>query len=236
MQSRTNFLIKIIILATITIFLKTNLALSSQIKIAEDGADISAEISKYDINRINLISDRVKSVKSNANELEVSYETKSGDIYVRPLMPEKPVNLFIITEQNFTYKLLLLPKSVPSEQIFIKNDSVITTSDKDLAKITKSPYEQQIITLIKAMRERKKLENYQIKTDKKYIDLGDIEMRRNTIYKGQNWLGEIFTLKNSTNRLLNLKEQIFFKGGVRAIKIENPELLEGQETEIYIIS
>ena len=100
----------------------------------------------------------------------------------------------------------------------------------------KNSYEQQIISLMKAMREKKRLESYQVKSDKKYIDLGDLSMRRSSVYKGQNFIGEIFVLKNSTNQVLNLDEKIFFKNGVKAIKIEKSELLPEETTEIYIVN
>lgn len=211
---------------------------AAQIRSVEDGSEFSAEISKIDTNRIKVVGDRVRSVKSNAGELEVSVEERLGEIYVRPtsMAENKPLNLFIITEQNFTYKALLYPKSIPSEQIIIRNDDAVVNSDADVAKVTKNSYEQQIISLLKAMRSKKKLEGYQIKSEKKYVDLGDLEMKKITTYKGQNFIGEIFTFKNSSNQLLNLEEKIFFKNGVRAVKIENSSLLPDEVTEILIVS
>lgn len=213
-------------------------AYASQIKEVEDGDEFEAQISKTDINRIKIVGDRIRNIKANPGELEVSREDGLGELYVRPTInaSNKPLNLFIITEQNFTYKVLLYPKAIPSEQIVIKNESVVATPDVDVAKVSKNSYEKQVIALIKGMREKKKLEGYQIKYDRKYIDLGDLGMRRISTYKGQNFIGEIFVLKNSTSRLLNLEEKLFFKNGVRAVKIENPDLLPDETTEIFIIS
>ena len=215
-----------------------NSAIAAQMRSVEDGSEFTAEISKIDINRIKVVGDRVRSVKSNAEELVVSVEERLGEIYVRPasLAENKPLNLFIITEQNFTYKALLYPKSIPSEQIIIKNDDVVANSDAEVAKATKNSYEQQIIALLKAMRAKSKLEGYQIKSEKKYVDLGDLEMKKITTYKGQSFIGEVFTIKNSTNQLLNLEEKIFFKNGVRAVKIGNQTLLPDESTEILIVS
>jgi len=215
-----------------------NSAIAAQMRSVEDGSEFTAEISKIDTNRIKVVGDRVRSVKTNAGELEVSVEEKLGEIYVRPtsFAENKPLNLFIITEQNFTYKALLYPKSIPSEQIILRNDDVVLNSDVEVAKATKNSYEQQIIALLKAMRAKSKLEGYQIRGEKKYVDLGDLEMKKITTYKGQNFIGEIFTIKNSTNQLLNLEEKIFFKNGVRAVKIGNQTLLPDESTEILIVS
>lgn len=213
-------------------------SMAAQTKMVEDGSEFSAEISKSDINRIKVVGDRIKDIKSNSGELEVSVEEKKGEIYIRPttIAENRPLNLFIITEQGFTYKALLYPKAIPAEQILLRNDDVVTNSDVEVAKITKNSYEQQIIALIRAMREKKKVEGYQVKSDRKNLDLGDLDVRRISVYKGQNFIGEIFTLKNSTKTLISVEEKMFFKNGVRAVKIENPNLLPDESTEIFIVS
>lgn len=211
---------------------------ATQIKIVEDGDEFTAEISKSDINRIKVAGDRIRTVQSNGEELNTSLDSKLGEIYIRTTVftENKPLNLFIVTEQNFTYKALLYPKSIPSEQIIIRNDSVVTSSDTEVAKITKNSYEQQIIALFKAMRLKKKLEGYAIKQEHRYVDLGDLGMRRVSTYKGQNFIGEIFTLKNSSNHVIPLEEKMFFKNGVRAVKIEKENLLPDEVTEIFVVS
>lgn len=211
---------------------------AAQTRSVEDGSEFTAEISKLDTNRIKVVGDRVRSVKSNAGELEIAVEEKLGEIYVRPTVAaeNKPLNLFIITEQNFTYKALLYPKSIPSEQIIIRNDDVVANSDIEIVKTSKNSYEQQILSLLKAMRTKTKLEGYQVRGESKYIDLGDLGMKKITTYKGQNFIGEIFVLKNSTNQLVNLEEKTFFKNGVRAVKIEKSVLMPDETTEIFIVS
>jgi type-F conjugative transfer system secretin TraK len=228
-----------LILSFVAIFCLTISNLyASQIRQMDDGEEATADISKQDINRIKLSGDRIRSTKFNSGELEISQDDNLGEIYIRPtkFAEAKPLNLFIITEQNFTYKLLLYPKAIPSEQIIIKNDSVVANPDVEVSKIAKNSYQQQIIALIKAMRAKTKLESYQISNSKKYIDLGDLELKRISTYKGQNFIGESFILKNDSNQILNLEEKLFFKNGVRAIKIENEMLLPDQATEIFIVS
>jgi type-F conjugative transfer system secretin TraK len=216
----------------------TNSAYATQTKSIDDGEEFSAEISKFDINRIKVAGDRIRTVQNNSGELEISRDDKLGEIYVRTtsVAENRPLNLFIVTEQNFTYKALLYPKSIPSEQIILRNDNVVASSDAEVAKTTKNTYEQQILALIKAMRLHKKIESYQIKNDRSKVDLGDLSMRKTTTYKGQNFIGEIFTLKNSTSRVITLEDKMFFKNGVRAVKIEKENLLPDEVTEIFIVS
>ena len=216
----------------------SNASFAAQIKDLEDGDEFSAEISRTDLNRIKVVGDRIRDVKINNMELDVSLDEKVGEVYIRAAhsAENKPINIFIITQQNFTYKGILYPKSIPAEQIIVRNDMVHVGGDMEVTKIGKNSYEQQIISLMKAMREKKHLESYQIKYEKKYVDLGDLSMRRSTVYKGQNFIGEIFVLKNSTSQVLNLEEKIFFKNGVKAVKIEKPDLLPDETTEILVIN
>ncbi len=213
-------------------------ALATQVKSVEDGEEFTAEISKTEINRIKVSGDRIRSIQNNEGELTISRDDKLGEIYIRTtaFTENKPLNLFIVTEQNFTYKALLYPKAIPSEQIIIKNENVVANSDAEVAKVTKNSYQTQIIALLKAMRLKTKLEGYVIKQERYYIDLGDIGMRRISTYKGQNFIGETFLLKNSTSRVIPVEEKMFFKNGVRAIKIEKQELLPDEVTEIFVVS
>jgi type-F conjugative transfer system secretin TraK len=218
--------------------LASDLALATQVKNVEDGEEFTAEISKTEINRIKVSGDRIRSIQNNEGELTISRDDKLGEIYIRTtsLTENKPLNLFIVTEQNFTYKALFYPKSIPSEQIIIKNESVVANSDAEVAKVTKNSYQTQIIALLKAMRLKTKLEGYVIRQERHYIDLGDIGMRRISTYKGQSFIGETFLLKNSTSRIIPVEEKMFFKNGVRAIKIEKQELLPDEATEIFVVS
>lgn len=212
---------------------------AAQNKTAEDGDEITADISRSDINRIKLIGDRIRSVKANNGELELSQDDKLGEIYVRPtnLAEKKPINLFVMTEQNFTYKLLLFPKSIPSEQILIHNELVVNNTDLDVSKNTRSGYQQQIIALMKAMHHHKKINGYEIKVAKKKIDLGNnLEIKRISTYRNANFFGEIYLVKNDGDQIVNLEENVFYRNGVRAVKIENPNLLPGDVTEILIVS
>jgi hypothetical protein len=86
-----------------------------------------------------------------------------------------------------------------------------------------------------AMRRGQKIENYQIKRNSKYIDLGDLSMKRSEIYKGVNMTGEVYIIKNSTKQILNLDEKFFYKNGVKAIKIEKRELLPSEQSQVFII-
>lgn len=211
---------------------------AAQEKIVEDGDEFTAEISAIDLNRIKVAGDRIRNIKGNPGEIvDPIIDSRTGDAFVKlPYPGHKPVNVFIVTEKDFTYKGTLFPKSLPSEQIILRNDRAAINNSTEVIKSSRNSYENQIISLMKGMRDKKSLDGYQVKNQSKYVDLGDLSMRRSSIYKGQNFVGEIFILKNSSSKVINLEADFFYKNGVKAVKIENSNLLPDESTEIYIVS
>lgn len=228
---------KISLLIIILIVALNNQSLAMQNKEVNDGDEFSAVISKNDLNRIKVANDKIRDIKSNNQELDLSVDEKNGEVFLRVAngYENKPINIFILTQQNQTYKGILYPKAIPAEQIILTNDN-IAFSPTFLNKINhKNTYEKEILELMSAMSKGLKIENYQIKKFAKYIDIGDLSMRRQEIYKGLALTGEIYLIKNPSKQIINLDEKIFYKNGVKAIKINKRELLPSEQTEIFII-
>ena len=214
-----------------------NEAMAIQNKEVNDGDEFNAVISRNDLNRIKVVNDKIRDIKSNNQELDLNVDEKNGEVYLRvaSAYENKPINIFILTQQNQTYKGILYPKLIPAEQIILNNED-IGLANNYLNKINnKNSYEKEILELMNAMRRGQKIENYQIKRNSKYIDLGDLSMKRSEIYKGVNMTGEVYIIKNSTKQILNLDEKFFYKNGVKAIKIEKRELLPNEQSQVFII-
>ena len=214
-----------------------NEAMAIQNKEVNDGDEFNAVISRNDLNRIKVVNDKIRDIKSNNQELDLNVDEKNGEVYLRvaSAYENKPINIFILTQQNQTYKGILYPKLIPAEQIILNNEN-IGLANNYLNKINnKNSYEKEILELMNAMRRGQKIENYQIKRNSKYIDLGDLSMKRSEIYKGVNMTGEVYIIKNSTKQILNLDEKFFYKNGVKAIKIEKRELLPNEQSQVFII-
>lgn len=214
-----------------------NEAMAIQNKEVNDGDEFNAVISRNDLNRIKVVNDKIRDIKSNNQELDLNVDEKNGEVYLRvaSAYENKPINIFILTQQNQTYKGILYPKLIPAEQIILNNEN-IGLANNYLNKINnKNSYEKEILELMNAMRRGQKIENYQIKRNSKYIDLGDLSMKRSEIYKGINMTGEVYIIKNSTKQILNLDEKFFYKNGVKAIKIEKRELLPSEQSQVFII-
>jgi hypothetical protein len=87
------------------------------LEVLPDG-EVEAFISASELSRVKVNNDRIRAIRSNDGELEIVEDNALGEVYILPNV-QKPINIFIATEKNNTYKLLLVPQKTPSEQIFL---------------------------------------------------------------------------------------------------------------------
>ncbi len=213
-------------------------ASASQIKIAADGAEIVGKISKAEINRITLIGDKVKSVKSNKGGYEFSNDSSSGDVYLNGGNggTEEPLNVFIISQRGYTYKLLLTPMDIPSEQIFIKNHAI--TNDEEVASQREPlPYTQEIVDLFKAMKKGDLEAGYTVKTlSESHFAKNGMKIMLLSTYTGSKYTGIIYELKNKGTEPVPLSEKDFATKKVRAVKFDSTVIGAGETINIYIVA
>lgn len=127
--------------------------LAVQIKEAFPDGEIEAFVAADELSRIKVMNNRIKSVRSNEGDIEVVEDATLGEIYIRPARGGRnPVNMFVTTESNNTYKLLLIPHKTPSEQIFIKSmEETLMPSSKRKGVIHEN-FKERVIALIRAMQ------------------------------------------------------------------------------------
>lgn len=82
-----------------------------------NNGEVSAFASKSEITRIAF---EAPVTEIHALSEEIDYVIQGQDIYLR-LTTEKPVNFFVKTEDEMTYKLILVASDIPSTQVFIHN-------------------------------------------------------------------------------------------------------------------
>ncbi len=108
-----------------------------QVLDASDHAELAAEISDTEVNRIALDGDRVSRVIQSPGGFTVEHDPVRGDLYLYPdraalraadafgasegSRAPVPVTLYLGTEQGFTYRLSLSAVSRDSAQILIRN-------------------------------------------------------------------------------------------------------------------
>lgn len=193
--------------------------------------EIQAFIARDELSRIKVLNDRIKSVRNNDGEVEVVEDVNLGEIYIRP-NGNNPLNMFVTTERNNTYKLLLLPKKAPSEQIFIKSLEEILNSDGSEAgsngnKI-KDSFKEHIIALLRAMSEEKEIAGFKKVKTQKIVELSGQELKATLIYAGAHLKGQVFEVEN------NFQLEEYGMEGIVASSIS--EEISTGKTKLYLVS
>jgi len=167
--------------------------------------EIQAFVAQHDLSRIKVTNDRIRAVRANEGEIEVADDPILGEVYVAVKTPN-PISIFITTEKNDTYKLLLISKKVPSEQIFLVPKG---TQQKD----KNSNFDET--KLIKAMIRESDIDGFRISRISSNIELFGISFKQLAEYKGKTITGyvlevdedfDVSTIENRELQALSLSE------------------------------
>ena len=136
-----------------------------QILEATDHAELVAEISDSDVNRIALDGDRISRVIQSPSGLTVEHDPVRGDLYLYPdgarVLAPTPVTLYVGTEQGFTYRLSLSVVSRDSAQILIRNGAV-AARPVDRTRMVGGDRRGELVSLILAVARAEPLPGYAI--------------------------------------------------------------------------
>ncbi len=149
-------------------------AAAMQLLEAVDHAELAAEISAREVNRIALAGDRIARVVRSPDGFAVEHDAASGDLYLRSAgagSPETgtgqavrydPVTLFVGTERGFTYRLTLTPSARGSAQILIRNAAVSPDAATAVPAGRGSPHVAALVRLVRAVARRELPAGYEI--------------------------------------------------------------------------
>ena len=144
-------------------------AAAMQILDAADHAELAAEISATNVNRIALMGDRIARAVRSPDGYAVEHDGASGDLYLRPsaapgTAPGGPVTLFVGTEKGFTYRLTLTPSVRDSAQILIRNGAVLPDAAAFAPAVGDDAHIAGLVRLVRAVARREALPGYGIAT------------------------------------------------------------------------
>ena len=141
-------------------------AAAMQLLEAVDHAELAAEISATEVNRIALIGDRIARVVRAPDGFAVEHDAVSGDLYLRPVdtaaAARGPATLFIGTERGFTYRLTLTPSDRDSAQILIRNAALSQDTAAASVQAAADPRIAALVKLVRAVARREPLAGYEI--------------------------------------------------------------------------
>lgn len=213
------------------LLLLPELAFAAQILEVIEDQPSYAKISAREITRIRVVNGRIAHVRGTQGELVIDKESERGEIYVKPLNQTKIVNLFVTTESNRTYTLVLQPVDTPATSILLREPS--RSAGPNARAVG---YQQGIQNLIVAMASGDMPEDTRIEEIGRETRLWEkstffLEKR----YVQDDVVGEKYSLTNRTGTTMVIAEQEFAEDGVQAVSVERMQLRDGDTTYVFIV-
>ncbi|MXW90810.1 MAG: hypothetical protein F4114_18445 [Rhodospirillaceae bacterium] len=141
-------------------------AAAMQILEAVDHAELAAEVSATEVNRIALIGDRIARVVRAPDGYAVEHDAVSGDLWLRRVdgtpPTATPVTLFLGTEKGFTYRLTLTPSDRDAAQILIRNAALSQDTAASSVPAAADPHLAALVKLVRAVARREPIAGYEI--------------------------------------------------------------------------
>ena len=153
-----------------------------QRKAVSDDSEIEIVVSQSELNRIKTTSDYIEAIKGNPGETESLLE--DGEIYIA-INTDAPTSIFIKTKAGYTYKMMLVPRNIPAEQIFLKNQDIIAKSE-----IKKEGGRDHMRDLIKAMQSDLEYTGYVREPVSVVNTIDNTNSKLLTRYVGNYYIGE----------------------------------------------
>ncbi len=145
-------------------------AAAMQLLEAVDHAELSAEVSSTEVNRIALLGDRAVRVVRAPDGFAVEHDAATGDLYLRLVGTDlgkggrhAEASLFLGTEKGFTYRLTLTPSARDAAQILIRNAEVLESdrgADDGAVASASDPHIAALVRLVRAVARREPLPGY----------------------------------------------------------------------------
>jgi conjugal transfer pilus assembly protein TraK len=208
-----------------------------QIIDATPGQNQPVNISLKEITAIRVQGGRIRSFFATDGELTVEKDDSVGQIFVRPIVTDKPINVRLTVRTGQTYNLILHVKDIPQEDIEIREAAEVKPSPYgDNPRTTISLLYKSIRSLITSMALEKAPAHVSYKVankEFKFWDKTKLVLIGN--YAERDLIGEKYALTNNGDHVIRLVEQEFYRNRVVAVSIEDLELDPEQTTYVYVV-
>jgi conjugal transfer pilus assembly protein TraK len=206
-----------------------------------DRGSIQVVISAHETNRLAIEGRRIVNVVPGAKGVLAHRKDETLGAYYFTLANDAPnhgtVTVFVDDEKGVTYKLLLVPRAVPGEEIMIRPPSEKGVySSRAAAGGRAVSYQRRIKDLMIVMADDELKDSVDAVPMNKDVPMWK-EGRLTLVakYMDGDVVGEKYRLTNISPSEMLLAEQEFYRRGVRAVAVEHQTLMQGDATDIFVV-
>ena len=204
-----------------------------------EGHNSFVKISAKETTRIAIEGGKIRSLIGTDGELTVEKDEERGQVFVRPVVLNKPINVRLIASSGATYNLVMQAVDIPQEDVIVR-ESFAARSANSVVGSTKKGASGGMAKTVRALGAAMALEEPPSSADYHPANQ-EFALWENTrfvmpaVYNDRELVGEKYTLTNTGKTPIRLVEQELYRKGVVAVAIENMQLEAGQATNIYVV-
>jgi conjugal transfer pilus assembly protein TraK len=210
--------------------------------IAVDGVEgkrHEVKIPATELTRIAIEGVRMRSVKFNLEELEVDQDKDAGTIYIKPLVKNKKISIFVLSTTGATHELVMSPtEGLPLESIVIREPASRMAAKPGAKSIEKAgALEVSVKRLVTSMAKEEQ-SSPEVSFEK--LNVPVVLWRESQFvmvgrFTTRSLVGESYKLMNTSGRLMRVAEQELYKPGVVAVVVESQILRPNEESNVFIV-
>ncbi len=206
-----------------------------------EGHNSFIKISAKETTRIAVEGGKIRSLLATDGELTVEKDEERGQLFIRPTILSKPINVRLITGSGATYNFVMQAVDIPQEDVIIR-EPFAARSDRAGGRDGKSGkgaaggMAKSVRGLVAAMALEEAPSSIEMRqTSQEFALWENTRFVMTGVYSERELVGEKFRLTNTGTTTIRLVEQELYRKGVVAVAIENMQLDPGQTTNIYVV-
>ena len=204
-----------------------------------EGHNSFVKISAKETTRIAIEGGKIRSLIGTDGELTVEKDEERGQVFVRPVVLNKPINVRLIAASGATYNLVMQAVDIPQEDVIVR-ESFAARSANSVVGSTKKGASGGMAKTVRALVAAMALEEPPSSADyhpanQEFALWENTRFVMTAVYNERELVGEKYTLTNTGKTPIRLVEQELYRKGVVAVAIENMQLEAGQATNIYVV-
>jgi conjugal transfer pilus assembly protein TraK len=204
-----------------------------------EGKKHEVKIPATELTRIAIEGIRMRNFRFSLEELEVDQDKDAGTVYVKPLVKNKKISVFVLSSTGATHELVMTPtEGLPLESIIIREPASRTAAKAGQKSIEKAgALEVSVKRLVTSMaRDEQVSPEYGFEK----LNVPVVLWRESQFvmvgrFTARSLIGEAYKLMNTSGRLMRVAEQELYKPGVVAVVVESQILRPGEESNVFIV-
>jgi conjugal transfer pilus assembly protein TraK len=202
-----------------------------------EGNNSFVKISAKELTRIAVENGKLKQLVASEGELLVERDTERGQVYIRPLVIDKPINVRAITSSNHTYSLILQAVDSPQEDVVIRDAALKASERSKREEAGESSFVRAIRALVVGMAAEAPPGRLTVRKVNREVALWEgVRFVQTHQYEDRTLSGEKYLLTNVGRTQVRMVEQELYRPGVLAIAIDSMTLEPGESATVFIVT